>query len=78
MIKQQLEKNNQEKIEIRLAETLGLCLADMKKLDYEIHETKDGLVFGLVYNKYIKFNKDVAPEVLKRIKGMGTDFIVYF
>ena len=71
----QLEEKQEEDFNKKLAKQIGLEYEELMELDYEIHqeESED----GLVYNQYIAFNKDVAPEVLKKIKGLDQNYWLY-
>lgn len=74
MSNQQLEEKNQEDADRKLAKILGISYEEITELDYEIHENESE--DGLVYGQYVEFNKDVAPEILKKIKGIDQNFIV--
>lgn len=75
MSNQQLEEKNQEDADRKLAKILGISYEEITELDYEIHENESE--DGLVYGQYVEFNKDVSPEILKKIKGIDQNFTVY-
>jgi len=75
MSNQQLEEKDQEDADRKLAKTLGISYAELTELVYDIHENESE--DGLVYGQYVEFNKDVSPEILKKIKGLDQNYTVY-
>ena len=74
MSNQQLEEKNQEDADRKLAKILGISYEEIIELEYEIHENESE--DGLVYGQYVQFSKDVAPEILMKIKGLDQNFTV--
>jgi len=65
----------QEDNDRKLAKQIGITYDELTQLDYDIHEeTSED---GLEYNRYIEFNKDVSPEILKKIKGLDQNYWLY-
>lgn len=75
MSNRQLEEKNEEDADRKLAKVLEISYEDITELDYQIHENESE--DGLVYGQYVEFNKDVAPEILKKIKGLDQNYTVY-
>lgn len=75
MSNQQLEEKLQEDADRELAKKLGISYKEIIDLDYEIHENESE--DGVVYGQYVEFSKDVAPEILKKIKGLDQNYTVY-
>lgn len=75
MSNQQLENKHQEEADRKLANTLGISYEEIQELEYQIHEntSEDGLVYGL----HVEFNKDIAPEILNKVKGFDKYYTVY-
>lgn len=74
MSNRELEEKYEEEANRELAERLGISYDELLELDYEVHE--DVSDDGLVYGTYVEFNKDVAPEILKKIEGLDQNYSV--
>ncbi|MAS92393.1 MAG: hypothetical protein CMO55_04285 [Verrucomicrobiales bacterium] len=73
MSNRQLEENQQEDWDRRLAEELGITYDEICELSYDVdtNESSDGLVYNLV----IRFSNGNPPEILKKISGLENNCI---